>query len=93
MKTSLESDLSLKEGIAMLVILVVVIVALVQLKMFRLDDGGNTATRGLISQDTINLEEYKLVGESKFRWSCWSGGYLYTRSAINETTFVCGKRP
>lgn len=87
-----ESSLSWKEQIVLWLIILSCIVFFNQSGLYRLDAGGMTATKGFISQDTINLEEYKKVGESNFRFSCWGGGGLYTRSAINETTFVCGKK-
>lgn len=86
-----EEDLTGKQQLALVGSIIAVIVLVTQIGMFRLDENGTTATKGFISQDTINLEEYKKVGESNFRFSCWGGGSLYTRSAINETTFVCGK--
>ena len=55
---------------------------------FWTDTNGKTATRGIFLKDTINLENYKILGTSD-TLLCFNGAYIYTRSPMHESFTVC----
>lgn len=72
----------MRKAFAEMVVLVVIILsifAFTATQRFILDEGGQTATKGIIFTKTINLKEYRVLGEG----SGLLGTYkVYTRSII-----------
>ena len=55
---------------------------------FYMNPEGNTATKGIFLKDTINLVNYKVLGEADALF-CSNGAYIYTRSPMHQSFKVC----
>ena len=57
-------------------------------KQFHMNPDGKTATKGIFLKATINLENYKTLGEADALF-CSNGAYIYTRSPMHQSFTVC----